>query len=49
MTSVIGLNVNTLDAIQRQQQMQQQYGGAITQPDGNGQYLDTNLGRGGLF
>ena len=49
MTSVIGLDVNTFDAIQRQQQMQQQYGGGITQPSGNGQYLDPNLGRGGLF
>jgi len=49
MTSVIGLDANTLDAIQRQQQMQQQYQGGITQPSGNGQYLDPNLGRGGLF
>jgi penicillin-binding protein 1A len=61
MTSVIGLDVNTFDAIQRQQQMQEQYGGGFTQqpaPDGgyvdptariNGTYVDPNAGRGGLF
>ena len=33
MTSVIGIDVNTFDAIQRQQQMQQQYdSGFVTQP-----------------
>lgn len=30
MTSVIGLDVNTFDAIQREQMMQQQYGGGFT-------------------
>jgi penicillin-binding protein 1A len=32
MTSVIGLDTNTFDAIQRQQQMQQQYGGGFGAP-----------------
>ncbi|MCS6760198.1 MAG: penicillin-binding protein, partial [Candidatus Devosia euplotis] len=49
MTSVIGLDANTLDAIQRQQQMQQQYQGGVTRPGANGQHLGPNLGRGGLF
>ncbi|KFC72551.1 Multimodular transpeptidase-transglycosylase [Devosia sp. LC5] len=42
-TSVIGLGVNAADAIQRQQQMQQQYGnGYMAQPS-------ADAGRGGLF
>ncbi|WP_082092550.1 penicillin-binding protein 1A [Devosia epidermidihirudinis] len=51
MTSVIGVgDINAYDAAVRQQQMQQQYeGGYVTQPSGNGQYLDPNLGRGGMF
>jgi Membrane carboxypeptidase/penicillin-binding protein len=50
MTSVIGLDVNAFDAIQRQQMMQQQYGGGyVTQPTGAGTFLDPSLGRGGLF
>lgn len=49
MTSVIGLSTTDYDAILREQQMQQQYGGGITQPSGNGTFLDPNLGRGGLF
>ena len=48
-TSVIGLSTTDYDAILREQQMQQQYGGAITRPSGNGTYLDPNLGRGGFF
>ncbi len=48
MTSVIGVDVNAFDAIQRQQLMQQQYGGGYaTQP--NDGYIDPNYGRGGLF
>jgi len=44
MTSVIGVDVNAFDAIQREQMMQQQYGGGIvTQPSGNGTYLDPRL------
>ncbi|ODT50148.1 penicillin-binding protein 1A [Devosia sp. 63-57] len=50
MTSIIGIDVNAMDAIQRQQNMQQQYGGGIsTQPSGNGGFMDPSLGRGGLF
>ncbi|MGV8854876.1 MAG: penicillin-binding protein 1A [Devosia sp.] len=49
MTSVVGLDANTLDAIHRQQQMQDQYNGGITRPSGNGVYMDPSLGRGGLF
>jgi penicillin-binding protein 1A len=65
MTSVIGIDVNTVDAIQRQQMMQQQYdSGFITQPGfapaqerssqpvydpATGQWVDPNMGRGGLF
>lgn len=46
MTSVIGLDVGAYDAIQREQQMQQQYGGGImTQRSGNGTYLDPSLSR----
>ncbi|UXN69282.1 penicillin-binding protein 1A [Devosia neptuniae] len=42
-TSVIGLGVNAADAIQRQQEMQQQYGnGYMAQPS-------ADSGRGGLF
>jgi penicillin-binding protein 1A len=42
-TSVIGLGVNAADAIQRQQEMQQQYGnGYMAQPS-------ADAGRGGLF
>ncbi|UXN72714.1 penicillin-binding protein 1A [Devosia sp. A8/3-2] len=42
-TSVIGLGVNAADAIQRQQEMQQQYGnGYMVQPS-------ADAGRGGLF
>lgn len=43
MTSVIGVDVNAFDAIQRQQQMQQQYGGGFTeapQPAPNHGYID---------
>lgn len=44
MTSVIGVDVNAYDAIQRQQMMQQQYGGAVvTQPSNNGTFLDPNM------
>ncbi len=44
MTSVIGVDVNAYDAIQRQQMMQQQYGGAVvTQPSANGTFLDPNM------
>jgi len=44
MTSVIGVDVNAFDAIQREQMMQQQYGGGfVTQPSGNGTYLDPGL------
>lgn len=44
MTSVIGVDVNAFDAIQRQQMMQQQYGGAVvTQPGSNGTFLDPNM------
>lgn len=51
MTSVIGVgDINAYDAAQRQQNLQQGYdGGYVTQPSGNGQFLDPNLGRGGLF
>jgi penicillin-binding protein 1A len=58
MTSVIGVDVNAFDAIQRQQQMQQQYGGGFAdQPAPTaapGQRVfdaDTNqwITRGGLF
>ncbi len=52
MTSVIGLDVNAFDAIQREQMMQQQYGSGITgstQPGTGGTFLDPNLGRGGLY
>lgn len=49
-TSVIGLGVNAADAIQRQQQMQQQYGnGYMAQPAADSGYVDPNAGRGGLF
>ena len=45
MTSVIGVDVQGYDAAMRQMQMQQQYGGAyVTQPAGNGQFLDPSLG-----
>jgi penicillin-binding protein 1A len=37
MTSVIGIDVNGIDAIQRQQAMQQQYGGAYQNYDGGNQ------------
>lgn len=61
MTSVIGVDVNAYDAIQRQQLMQQQYSGFATQPDQpppsnqpvydprSGQWVDPNAGRGGMF
>ncbi|MBU1306245.1 MAG: penicillin-binding protein 1A [Alphaproteobacteria bacterium] len=49
MTSVIGLDAAGYDEALRQQMLQQQYSGGITQPSGNGTYLDPNLGRGGLF
>ncbi|UYO00419.1 MAG: penicillin-binding protein 1A [Devosia sp.] len=41
MTSVIGIDVNAYDAIQREQMMQQQYGGGFTntRPSGNGTFL----------
>jgi len=50
MTSVIGVDVNVFDAIQRQQQMQQQYGGGFAaQPAGqvraaNQPYYDRSAG-----
>ncbi|WP_297104879.1 penicillin-binding protein 1A [uncultured Devosia sp.] len=45
MTSVIGLDVQAFDAIQRQQMMQQQYGGMFTttQPSNRGTFLDPSL------
>ncbi|MDB5473043.1 MAG: penicillin-binding protein [Devosia sp.] len=50
MTSVIGLDANTFNDIQRQQQMQQQYGsGYMTQPSGGGRFMDPSLDRGGFF
>jgi penicillin-binding protein 1A len=49
-TSVIGLGVNAADAMQRQQEMQQQYGnGYMAQPTPGSAYADPNAGRGGLF
>jgi penicillin-binding protein 1A len=46
MTSVIGLNIGAYDAIQREQQMQQEYGGGVmTQRSGNGAYMDPSLSR----
>ena len=61
MTSVIGVDVNAVDAVQRQQMMQQQYdSGFVTQsepPPSNqpvydprtGEWVDASQGRGGLF
>ncbi|MCP8885943.1 penicillin-binding protein 1A [Devosia ureilytica] len=45
MTSVIGLDVQAFDAIQREQMMQQNYGSGFTttQPSGNGTFLDPSL------
>jgi penicillin-binding protein 1A len=45
MTSVIGLDVQAFDAIQREQMMQQQYGGSFrtTRPSGGGTFLDPSL------
>ena len=37
------------DEYYQQQMMQQQYGGGITQPSGNGTYLDPSVGRRTLF
>jgi penicillin-binding protein 1A len=46
MSSVIGLNIGAYDAIQREQQMQQEYGGGVmTQRSGNGGYMDPSLSR----
>ncbi|MNL61852.1 hypothetical protein D3C87_1858250 [compost metagenome] len=52
MTSVIGLDVQAFNAIQREQMMQQNYGGGFTgfnprpstRPSGNGTFLDPSLG-----
>ena len=55
MTSVIGLDIQAFDAIQREQMMQQNYGSGFvttpggsrfttTQPSGNGTFLDPSLG-----
>src|SRR5690606_35447224 len=65
MTSVIGVDVNAFDAIQRQQLMQQQYdsgfapqpgvpqpgntGGQPVYDRSTGQWVQPNVGRGGLF
>jgi penicillin-binding protein 1A len=45
MTSVIGLDVQAFDAIQREQLMQQQYGSSFrsTRPSGSGTFLDPSL------
>jgi penicillin-binding protein 1A len=49
LTSVIGIDVNAYDAAARQQNMQQQYNSGITQPSGNGTFMDPTVRRRTLF